>query len=91
LPVLALSPRARLQVRRLTPLCSARSLGERFKTHSTASFVDLLRLIYLIRDGPPIIAKLKLRGVPLGLSFKHSDAVFEKSGMPGRDIVGCYL
>jgi hypothetical protein len=54
--VLALSPCAYLRGWRLTPFCSAQSLGERFKTHSPASFVDLLRLFYLVRYGPSVIA-----------------------------------
>jgi CubicO group peptidase (beta-lactamase class C family) len=65
--VFLLSLCARLRVWRLAPIRWTQSLGERFNSHSPASFVNLLRLLYLARDGPPIIANLELRGVPLGL------------------------
>jgi hypothetical protein len=86
LPVFALSPCANLRVWRLAPIRSTQPLGERFETDSSASFVDLLRLLDLTRDGSPVVANLKLRGVPLGLAFKHSDAILKKGGLPGRDI-----
>jgi hypothetical protein len=54
----------------------------------SVSFGDLPRLLNLTRDGSPFVANLKLRGVPLGLAFKHSDAILKKGGLPGREMSG---